>query len=149
MCDDLDECWKDFKRNFKLISAAGGLVLNSHQEFLFIFRGGKWDLPKGKIEKGEQIKEAALREVEEECGISELILGEYLITTYHIFFQNNKNKLKETHWFEMETKSNEVLIPQLEEGISIAMFKDKKETLKALENSYGNISLVFEKYFQK
>ena len=105
-------------------------------------------MPKGKIEKGEQIKEAALREVEEECGISELTLGEYLITTYHIFFQNNKNKLKETHWFEMETKSNEVLIPQLEEGISIAMFKDKKETLKALENSYRNISLVFEKYFQ-
>ena len=149
LCDDLDECWKDFKSNFKLISAAGGLVLNSHQEFLFIFRGGKWDLPKGKIEKGEQIKEAALREVEEEFGISELTLGEYLITTYHIFFQNNKNKLKETHWFEMETKSNEVLIPQLEEGISTAMFKDKKETLKALENSYGNISLVFEKYFQK
>ena len=49
----------------------------------------------------------------------------------------------------METKSNEVLIPQLDEGISIAMFKNKKETVKALENSYGNIRLVFEKYYQK
>lgn len=148
-CYNLEECWIDFKSHFNLISAAGGLVLNSQKEFLFIFRNGKWDLPKGKIEKGEQIKETALREVEEECGISKLILGEFLITTHHIFFHNNKNKLKETHWFEMETKSNEVLIPQLDEGISIAIFKNKKETVKALENSYGNIRLVFEKYYQK
>ena len=66
-CDDLEKCWIDFKSNFNLIRAAGGLVLNSQKEFLFIFRGGRWDLPKGKIEKGEQIKETALREVEEEC----------------------------------------------------------------------------------
>ena len=113
-CDDLEKCWIDFKSNFNLIRAAGGLVLNSQKEFLFIFRGGKWDLPKGKIEKGEQIKETALREVEEECGISKLSLGEFLITTHHVFFHNNKNKLKETYWFEIETKSNGVLIPQLD-----------------------------------
>jgi ADP-ribose pyrophosphatase YjhB (NUDIX family) len=148
-CDDLEKCWIDFKSNFNLIRAAGGLVLNSQKEFLFIFRGSKWDLPKGKIEKGEQIKETALREVEEECGISKLSLGEFLITTHHVFFHNNKSKLKETYWFEMETKSNEVLIPQLDEGITIAMFKNKEETVKALKNSYENIRLVFETYYQK
>ncbi len=148
-CESLEESWIDFKSNFKFISAAGGLVLNTQKEFLFIFRNGKWDLPKGRIEKGEQIKETALREVEEECGISQLTLGEFLITTYHIFFHNNQSKLKETHWFKMETKSNEVLIPQQEEGISIAMFKNKKEALKALQNSYANIHLVFRKYYQK
>lgn len=149
VCESLEESWIDFKSNFKFISAAGGLVLNTQKEFLFIFRNGKWDLPKGRIEKGEQIKETALREVEEECGISQLTLGEFLITTYHIFFHNNQSKLKETHWFKMETKSNEVLIPQQEEGISIAMFKNKKEALKALQNSYANIHLVFRKYYQK
>lgn len=149
VCERLEESWIDFKSNFKFISAAGGLVLNTQKEFLFIFRNGKWDLPKGRIEKGEQIKETALREVEEECGISQLTLGEFLITTYHIFFHNNQSKLKETHWFKMETKSNEVLIPQQEEGISIAMFKNKKDALKALHNSYANIHLVFGKYYQK
>ena len=149
LCEDLEESWTDFKSNFNLITAAGGLVLNSRKEFLFIFRGGKWDLPKGRIEKGEQIKEAALREVKEECGISKLNLGDFLITTYHIFFQNNQNRLKETHWFQMETTTKEVLIPQLEEGITIAIFKNKEESERALDNSYGNIHLVFKAYYQK
>ena len=148
-CADLQEAWGDFKSHFKVISASGGLVINKQLEFLFIFRGGKWDLPKGRIEKGEQIKEAALREVKEECGISELKLGDFLITTYHIFFQNNQNRLKETHWFQMETTTKEVLTPQLEEGITIAIFKNKEDSVRALENSYGNIHLVFKAYYQK
>ena len=149
LCADLQEAWRDFKSHFKVISASGGLVINKQLEFLFIFRGGKWDLPKGRIEKGEQIKEAALREVKEECGISKLNLGDFLITTYHIFFQNNQNRLKETHWFQMETTTKEVLIPQLEEGITIAIFKNKEDSLRALDNSYGNIHLVFKAYYQK
>jgi len=149
LCSDLQKSWEDFKSNFKVISASGGLVLNEQREFLFIFRGGKWDLPKGRIEKGEQIKEAALREVKEECGVSKLILGEFLITTYHVFFQNNQNRLKETHWFHMETTTEEVLTPQLEEGITVAIFKNKKDSVAALENSYGNIHLVFRAFYQK
>ena len=149
LCADLQEAWRDFKSHFKVISASGGLVINKQLEFLFIFRGGKWDLPKGRIEKGEQIKEAALREVKEECGISKLKLGEFLITTYHIFFQNNQNRLKETHWFQMETTTKEVLIPQLEEGITIAIFKNKEDSVRALDNSDGNIHLVFKAYYQK
>ena len=149
LCADLQEAWGNFKNHFKVISASGGLVLNEQREFLFIFRGGKWDLPKGRIEKGEQIKEAALREVKEECGVSKLILGEFLITTYHVFFKNNQNRLKETHWFHMETTTEEVLTPQLEEGITVAIFKNKKDSVAALENSYGNIHLVFRAFYQK
>jgi 8-oxo-dGTP pyrophosphatase MutT (NUDIX family) len=149
LCADLQEAWRDFKSHFKVIIASGGLVINEQLEFLFIFRGGKWDLPKGRIEKGEQIKQAALREVKEECGISKLKLGDFLITTYHIFFQNNQKRLKETHWFQMETTTKEVLIPQLEEGITIAIFKNKEDSVRALDNSYGNIHLVFKAYYQK
>ncbi len=145
-CNDLQKCWEEFKNHFKLISAAGGLVLNKNKEFLFIYRGNKWDLPKGRIEKGEGIEETAVREVKEECGVSELYLHRFLLTTYHIFFQNNQDYLKETHWFLMEAPVDEKLTPQLEEGINIAEFKNSNEAKKALQNSYGNIHLVFESY---
>ena len=92
-CKNLEESWSDFKSNFKVIPAAGGLVLNDENEFLFVFRGCKWDLPKGRVEKGEKIKETAVREVQEECGISNVIVHEFLITTHHIFYYNEKIKL--------------------------------------------------------
>lgn len=147
-CMELEECWKHFKENFKVIVAAGGLVLNDQKDFLFIYRGNKWDLPKGRIEKGESIEETAVREVEEECGISKLHLKHFLLTTYHIFFQNKESRLKETHWFQMETTLEETLTPQLEEGITIAEFKNQEETKKALQNTFANIHLVFEAYHQ-
>tara|TARA_B100000787_G_scaffold162672_1_gene143641 strand:- start:44030 stop:44629 length:600 start_codon:yes stop_codon:yes gene_type:complete len=148
-CINLQESWEHFKSHFKIIIAAGGLVLNENKEFLFIFRGSKWDLPKGRIEEEESIKETALREVKEECGVSQLKLHEFLIITYHIFYQNNQNRLKETHWFHMETRTKEVLKPQLEEGITIAEFKNKEDSVRALDNTYGNIHLVFKAYYQK
>ncbi len=145
-CMDLESSWESFKEHFKVIVAAGGLVLNEAKEFLFIFRGNKWDLPKGRIEKGEQIEETAIREVEEECGVTNLQLSHFLITTYHIFFQNKESRLKETHWYEMKTSLQEKLTPQLEEGITIAEFKNEVATKQALENTYANIHLVFEAY---
>jgi len=148
-CVDLQECWDNFKDHFKVISAAGGLVLNKKKEFLFIFRGNKWDLPKGRIEKGESIEETAVREVEEECGISQLKLHDFLLTTYHVFFHNKEARLKETNWYQMEATIDEVLTPQLEEGITIAAFKNTEESKKALEDTYANIHLVFETYYQK
>ena len=44
--------WEIFKSSFKYIIAAGGVVYNSNDEILVIFRNGKWDLPKGKLEDG-------------------------------------------------------------------------------------------------
>ena len=143
---NIDESWQQFKRNFKVIKAGGGLVLNDKKEVLFIYRGNKWDLPKGRIEKGEQIEETAVREVEEECGITNVFIDNFLITTYHLFSYKGENRLKETHWYLMSSTHKGVLTPQLEEGITEVVFKNKQESLKALDDTYANILLVYNEY---
>jgi len=140
---DLKTLWKEFKWFFKIEKAAGGLVTNQKNETLFIFRFDKWDLPKGKIEKGEKKKEAAIREVEEECGISGLTIEKKLQKTYHIFQRNEREILKITHWYQMKTDFKGELIPQLEEDITEVVFKNEQETKEALENTYANIRLLF------
>lgn len=146
LCRDLDTSWNQFQNHFKKVVAAGGLIMNEKKEFLFIFRGQKWDLPKGRIEEGEHLKQTAIREVKEECGLTSVDLDYFLLTTYHLFFQDHQQKLKETHWYLMHTHSTEKLTPQLEEGITQVAFKNQRETHKALENTYANIKLVFESY---
>ena len=145
-CRNLSECWNRFKGHFKVVPAAGGLVINEQKDFLFIFRGNKWDLPKGRIEENESIEYTAVREVKEECGIENLQLDRFLLTTYHIFSQNKRDKLKETHWFLMHTNYQGKLTPQIEEGITIAEFKNQKASKEALQNTYANIHLVFDTY---
>ena len=140
---DLKTLWKEFKWFFKIEKAAGGLVTNQNDEILFIYRFDTWDLPKGKIEKGEKKKEAAIREVEEECGISGLTIENKLQKTYHIFQRNEREILKITHWYKMKTDFEGELTPQLEEGITEVVFKNKEQTKMALENSYENIRLLF------
>jgi len=142
-CSDLNECWLDFKAQFKVEQAAGGKVLNEKNEVLFIYRFNKWDLPKGKLEKGESISECAIREVEEECGITNLEIEKELQTTYHIFERNSKIILKITYWFLMKTTFKGKLTPQLEEGIERVAFKNVNETNNALTNTYENIKLLF------
>jgi ADP-ribose pyrophosphatase YjhB (NUDIX family) len=144
-CDNLELSKELFFKNFKTISAAGGLVLNPKKELLFIYRNNSWDLPKGCIEKGESIETAAIREVEEECGIFNLKLIKPLTTTYHIYNQNGIT-LKETHWFLMTSDYNKELVPQIEEGITEVIFKNKKAVNEALKNSYANIKLVYDTY---
>lgn len=139
---NLEESWEDFRTYFKVVVAGGGLVLNENKEVLFIFRGGKWDLPKGRIEEGELIEETAVREVEEECGISNLRLDRFLLKTHHVFYQGKVRKLKETYWYLMHSDEEQELVPQEEEGITIAEFKTRKEASEALKNSYANIQLV-------
>jgi len=142
-CSDLNECWLDFKSQFKVQQAAGGKVLNEKNEVLFIYRFNKWDLPKGKLEKGESISECAIREVEEECGITNLQIKNKLQTTYHIFERNGKIILKITYWFLMKTIYKGKLTPQTEEGIEQVVFKNDSEINKALKNTYENIKLLF------
>lgn len=142
---NLEKDWIDFTTNFEVVVASGGVVLNDKNEVLFIFRNNKWDLPKGKVERGESIKVAALREVEEECGVANLVLKQKITTTYHTYNYNGL-KLKKTHWFLMETSFNGKLIPQQEEGITKAVFKDEKSITKALQNSYKNIQLVYDSF---
>lgn len=143
---NLVEDWLDFKVKFKVITAAGGLVLNENKKVLFIYRGNKWDLPKGRVEEGENLEEAAIREVEEECGIEKLIINRKLLVTYHLFMHQNKYRLKQTHWYLMFSSYEGSLTPQLEEGITKAQFKDEEETHKALQNTFANIIMVYESY---
>ncbi len=138
---DVELAWQSFKQNFKVIESAGGVVMKN-QEILFIYRNGKWDLPKGKLEKNESVPVCALREVEEECGISQLTIVKELAATYHSYLQAGENVLKITYWFLMDCTDESSLIPQTEEGIELAEWKNKKAVQLALENTYPSIKLV-------
>jgi 8-oxo-dGTP pyrophosphatase MutT (NUDIX family) len=137
---------KLLKRLHKLlpiVHAGGGLVLNQDNDFLFIHRNGKWDLPKGKAEKGETIEQTSIREVEEETGVRHLKITNYLGHTYHTFSRKGKLRLKLTHWFIMETDFNKKLKPQKKEGIDKAVWLNKEMATIALKESYANIRELF------
>jgi 8-oxo-dGTP pyrophosphatase MutT (NUDIX family) len=133
-----------FKTKLPLVQAAGGLVQNNKGKMLFIFRKGKWDLPKGKVDKGETLENGALREVEEETGVNKLQLTRFAGVTYHVFKRNSEYQLKETYWFHMTTNFSDPLKPEIREGITKVAWKGPKKVAKALENSYGNIKYLLE-----
>ena len=141
---DADKIFQDLISGIKIIHAAGGLVKNAKGEYLLIYRLGKWDLPKGKVESGEKMKEAALREVEEECGVKIDYLGKKIATTYHTYQMKGKLVLKQTKWYEMGINNSPVLTPQLEEDISAAEWVRKKELKKIKENTYPLINDVLD-----
>ncbi|HPW89071.1 MAG TPA: NUDIX domain-containing protein [Kaistella chaponensis] len=147
--ENIEEIWEDFTHMFKVIEAAGGLVKNKNNELLFIRRMGKWDLPKGKIEKGESLEQAALREVEEETGLKELILEEFLNNTFHIYTERNGEKiLKTTYWFKMTYVGNSQPIPQKEEGISEVSFKNEEMiNNEVMRMTFENIRLILDDYW--
>jgi len=139
---------KHLQKKLPVVTAAGGMVFNTKEEVLFIYRNERWDLPKGKVEKHEAIEEAALREVEEETGVKNLQLGEFLMKTYHVFKRNGKYKLKVTHWFRMTTDFEGELVPEEKEDITKVKWKDEKKIKKALGKSYANIRLLFPEELQ-
>jgi len=121
---DSNKIFKQIKGQFIDVRAAGGLVLNTNNEVLMIHRLGKWDLPKGKLEVGETKKNGAIREVEEECGISNLQIIKKLKSSYHIYPYKNNWALKTSYWYLMKYEGNEMLKPQLEENIKEALWID-------------------------
>jgi ADP-ribose pyrophosphatase YjhB (NUDIX family) len=141
---NLSYLWNDFKNNFKIIEAAGGIVFNEKEELLWIYRNDKWDLPKGKIEKGEEKAVAAIREVQEECGIEELQIIKFVATTYHIYRYKGELILKFTYWYKMFSNSMQNLVPQKEEGITKVAWLHKTTMKEALEDTYDNIKLLFK-----
>ncbi len=141
---DEKQIMKTLKSKIPVNKAGGGLVYNKKGEVLFIFRGGKWDLPKGGIEKGEDIEATAMREVEEETGVKQLTITKKLQKTYHVFKRNGVYKLKVTHWFEMTSDFEETPVGQIEEGIEKAAWFHPNEIPEILKNSYENIKLLFE-----
>lgn len=143
ICSNLKDNWRHFQSHFTIQKSAGGKVFNPKKEVLFIYRFDKWDLPKGKLEKNEEIEECAVREVEEECGVRGLKIIKKIDITYHIFDYKDAKILKETHWFLMHTDYDGKLVPQEEEGILKAVFKDEAQAREALQNTYQNIRLLF------
>ncbi|GAB1855878.1 NUDIX domain-containing protein [Flavobacteriaceae bacterium MHTCC 0001] len=135
---------KKFLTKAPNVIAGGGKVYNKDGKVLFIFRNGKWDLPKGKVEKKETIEEGAIREVEEETGVTGLKIVKPLETTYHIFKRRGRYRIKITYWFEMKTDFEGKLHPQEKEGITKVKWLGKKKIKKALENSYANIKLLID-----
>jgi 8-oxo-dGTP pyrophosphatase MutT (NUDIX family) len=138
-----DKLLKYFFKLIPTVIAAGGKITNSKSEILFIYRNDKWDLPKGKAEKNEQLPQTALREVKEETGIKEVSINKPLDITYHIFRRNNEYRLKVTYWFDMFSDYEGIFFPQLDEGITDVKWVKKDDLEEIKINSYPNIRLLF------
>lgn len=130
-----------------VVTAAGGLVKSDQNNYLFIFRKGHWDLPKGKVESNEELTDAAIREVNEETGVSGISIVRPLYTTFHTYREQTKSILKRTYWFEMKAEE-QPLIPQTEEEISRAIWVEKEAVKELLKHSYDNISLLWNHFIQ-
>ena len=139
LCPDAKAFLKQVKQSVKVIEAAGGLVKNEFKDLLFIYRNDKWDLPKGKIEKGETIKEAAVREVEEECNITIFKREEKICKTYHTYIYKNEVVLKKTHWYKMKARGQNKLKPQKEEGITDVRWFKPNDIDAILANTFPSI----------
>ena len=138
-CDNPSEAFKSFQEEHKVIEAAGGFVQSAQNRFLFIERLGYWDLPKGKVDEGESIAKAAMREVEEECGVSNLTLQEELPTTYHTYEHKGKRILKPTYWFSMSIQGEPKLTAQTEEGITQAVWLSQADAKELCSKMYASI----------
>lgn len=139
--NDTEELWHCFKQCAEVREAAGGLVIKD-DSFLAIKRWGIWDLPKGHIEKGESIETAAVREVEEETGITEPSIIEDIPNTYHLYLFDNKLVLKISHWLKMSYSKDENLIPQIEEDITDAVWMPIKDKNTFIENTYPTLYTI-------
>ncbi len=126
----------------RLIDAAGGIAWNEQGAILMIFRRGKWDLPKGKLDEGENIEECALREVSEETGLQTLTLNGKICDTYHIYTQKNEQILKRTAWYKMKASSADALKPQQDEGIMEARWVKEKDLAPYATESYEAVREV-------
>lgn len=138
------QTFKKLKKDSVLIKAAGGLVESAEKNYLFIFRNKRWDLPKGKLERGEKMSEAAVREVEEECGVKIAKLGEKICKTYHIYPLETKMIIKKTNWYMMTVKGEPKLVPQKEEGIEKAVWLNSYEISSVVKNTFPSIIEVLK-----
>jgi ADP-ribose pyrophosphatase YjhB (NUDIX family) len=133
---------KELHELYEPIDAGGGIVQNENGDVLMIYRRGKWDLPKGKRDDGEDIAQCALREVSEETGLQQLKLGEKICDTFHVYSQNKQSLLKRTAWYRMKGTVNETLTPQKEENILEAKWIKEAELGPIVYKSYEAIREV-------
>ncbi len=135
----------EVNKKLNVVLACGGIVTDEEEQVLLIYRNGKWDLPKGKKEKGETKKQNASREVEEETGVKDLKVGPKIGSTYH-WYHRNKWTLKQSTWYRMKTY-NQDTVPQAEEGIKKAIWADRKKVKKCMKNMYPNIKMLLEEHY--
>ncbi len=147
--DDFTALQKSFFKHFKIIQAAGGIVQNDKKDILFIFRRGKWDLPKGKMEKGENEAACAEREVKEETGASNLKLKKKVGETYHTYDEFGKHILKISHWFYFISNDKQNLKPQTEEDITETKWIKTKDIKEPMANTYENIKDIMSRFFDE
>lgn len=136
---DLKKLFSNFSLAFTEIIAAGGVVENEKKEILLIFRRGRWDLPKGKLDEGESIEECAIREVCEETGLQHVVIKEKLPDTYHTYMEAGKNILKKSVWYKMSAESKQALQPQIEEDIVEIKWVPADELKNYLNNTYPSV----------
>ena len=146
---DLDKLKKAFFKNFKVIEAAGGIVQNSEKDILFIFRLGKWDLPKGKLNKGEDVVACAVREVMEETGVQKLKTKKKIGETYHAYEEFGKQFLKISHWYFMVCPDKQELIPQTQENITEVKWIRTRHINEPIKNTYPSIKDILGKFFDE
>jgi ADP-ribose pyrophosphatase YjhB (NUDIX family) len=145
---ELDKLQKAFFKHFTLIEAAGGIVENEKGALLFIYRLEKWDLPKGKMEPGEKSGDCAIREVEEETGVTNITLHKELIKTYHTYNAYGKHFLKTTHWYLMSCPDKQTTKPQIEEDITAIQWVMPDAIDVPMKNTYPSIKDVLNIYFE-
>ena len=137
--------FKDFASSYLLLYAAGGIVQNEIQDVLMIYRRGFWDFPKGKVEEYESVEEAAKREVKEETGLKYVKTEKMLAHTFHTYKENGQPILKQTCWFRMFSSGNQLLVPEIGEGIDHIEWVKKDEVSHLLENSYASLLDLWER----
>ncbi|MFY1047114.1 NUDIX hydrolase [Chryseobacterium sp. GP-SGM7] len=147
--EQIEIIWEEFKKLFRIIEAAGGIVVRPNGDTLFIKRLGKWDLPKGKMEKGESREESAVREIEEETNLQNVELRDFINTTYHIYIERNGDRvLKHTHWFEMLFDGEDTSKPQVEEGITEVAWKNITQIEnEVFPSTFQNIKLIIKEFW--
>jgi 8-oxo-dGTP pyrophosphatase MutT (NUDIX family) len=138
------ELKKAFQKKFTIVEAAGGLVKNESDEILMIYRRGRWDFPKGKLDKGEKLEDCAVREVEEETGLSNVNLRFPLIVTYHTYQEGTRHILKESHWFSMTVAGEQKLTPQTEEDISEIKWIDKNHLTSYVQKTFPLVGDIIQ-----
>ncbi len=149
VCADVAQMYMQISTLFTPIAAAGGLVQNEAKAVLFIYRLGKWDLPKGKIEQQEGKKEAALREVEEETRAQNLRITKKITETYHTYEAHGKHYLKTTYWYHFIAIGEQHLKPQVEENITALEWVPTSNIKIPMENTYASIKEVVAAYFDE
>lgn len=148
-CKELEKLKKAFFKHFQLIEAAGGIVQNDKKEILFIYRLQKWDLPKGKVEKGEDFEACAVREVTEETGVTGLTVKNKVGETYHTYNAFGKHFLKTSHWYYLTCSKAQNLVPQTEEDITAIKWVKTKDMQEPLQNTYPSIKDILNQFFDE